>query len=55
MTVGDLERLIAAEREKLSEADRAQMEVALRADKDAPMADLADVTRRAVRMPFVSN
>ena len=46
----DLERLIAAEREKLSEADRAQMEVVLRADKDAPMADLADVmdaSRRA--------
>jgi biopolymer transport protein ExbD len=43
-------RLIAAEREKLSEADRAQMEVVLRADKDAPMADLADVmdaSRRA--------
>ena len=50
VTVGDLERLIAAEREKLSEADRAQMEVVLRADKDAPMADLADVmdaSRRA--------
>ena len=50
VTVGDLERLIAAEREKLSEADRAQMEVVLRADKDAPMADLADAmdaSRRA--------
>ena len=46
----DLERLIAAEREKLSEADRAQMEVVLWADKDAPMADLADAmdaSRRA--------
>ena len=50
VTVGDLERLIAAEREKLSEADRAQMEVVLWADKDAPMADLADAmdaSRRA--------
>ena len=50
VTVGDLERLIAAEREKLSEADRAQMEVVLRADKDAPMADLADV--KASSLPY---
>ena len=45
-----INKAVAAEREKLSEADRAQMEVVLRADKDAPMADLADVmdaSRRA--------
>ena len=58
VTVGDLERLIAAEREKLSEADRAQMEVVLRADKDAPMADLADgmdASRRAQLLTAVGD
>ena len=41
-TVGELEQLVATEREKLAEADRAVMEVVLRADPNSPMAGVDD-------------
>ena len=57
VTAGELERFIAAEREKLSEADRAKMVVVIQADKDTPVDDLADAmeaSRRAnaLRLQF---
>ena len=41
VTIAELERLVAAEREKLAEADRAQMMVVLQAEKNTPVDSVA--------------
>ena len=41
VTIAELERLVAAEREKLAEADRAQMVVVLQAEKSTPVDSIA--------------
>lgn len=43
VTVGELEALVAAEREKLAEVERAHMEVVLKADKGSRMNEVTDV------------
>jgi len=42
-TIDDIKKFIAAEREKMSAEDQAQLTVSLKADRDVPMGIIADV------------